>query len=72
MYRDKYRRLNDILWKPKPKKTRMVDLDSDADEAPVADGTPDAGQASTSPKEVVPREVLRIRAANMLNMTRFC
>lgn len=62
MYRDKYRSLNDTLWKPqKPKQRKMVDLDSDTEavaDAPV-------------PKEAVPREILLARASNMLDLPRF-
>lgn len=72
MYRDKYRSLNDALWKPeKAKKPKMVDLDSDTEVAAPAGPALDLPKSSIAPKEVVPREVIRVRAANLLDLPRF-
>lgn len=77
LYRDKYRSLNDTLWRPKvPKPPKMVDLDSDVEENSAKvmelpqDGSAESKELQTSAPRI-PREVIRARAANMLNLPRF-
>ena len=68
LYRDKYRSLNDTLWRTKASKSvKMVDLDSDAEEGP-SKPTP---VAPAKGKLFTPKEVIRARAANLLNLPRF-
>lgn len=70
IYRDKYRSLNDTLWRPKrARKVKMVDLDSDIEDTPPAQGSSVPARASED--AVIPREVRLARAANLLDLPRF-
>lgn len=73
IYRDKYRSLNDTLWRTKSRKPiKMVDLDSDSDTEKTPDSAKDIVPSSSSAgKEAPPKEVTLARAANLLNLPRF-